>query len=314
MAATAKKKMKAVLKVEPWAEMDGRRKAWLLSIPAFAKTFKTIEYSEDLELDPRKWDAGKLSKALEELVRYELKLLDVEVGQWQKKVEKKGPLAQRDAEKELPAAYKDIVKDIRKKCSLALDEVAADKGDNSKGLRDGKAALKKLDGVDLHKIFAHPRAATAAAFRDLAAALDKSGGDERRQEAAFVAAAKAADNARKEFNGDGRDAHAAVKFLLKTAADIGKNKDANPILVKFGKEIESYEKYLALFTYKLEEFEIDLDDAANDIKSRKIDARGARAKSARMAGMTALDKTGDKIEDALHRLKFSFSAVEKELK
>jgi hypothetical protein len=314
MAPTAKKKMKAVLKVEPWAEMDGKRKAWLLSIPAFAKTFKTIEYSEDVELDPRKWDPGKLSKALEALVRYELKLLDAGVGQWQKKVEKKGPLGQRDAERALPAFYKDTVKEIHDKCSLALDELAADKGDNRKGLRDGKAALRKLDAVDLDKIFAVPRAATASAFRDLAAALDKAGDDEKQKEAAFTAAAKAADTARKGFDGDGKDAQAAVKFLLKTASDIGKNKNANPVLIGFGKEIESYEKYLVLFSHKLDAFEIDLDEAANDIKGRKIDAKDAKVKASRMAGATSLDKSGGKVEDALYRLKSSFSAVEKELK
>jgi hypothetical protein len=314
MAPTAKKKMKAELKVEPWAEMDGKRKDWLLSIPAFKKTFKTIEYSEDLELDPRKWDPGKLSKALEGLVRYELKLLDVGVGQWQKKVAKKGPLAQRDAERALPELYKETVKDIHDKCSLALDELASDKGDNKKGLRDGKAALKKLDDVDLDKIFADPRTATAAAFRDLAAALDKAKEDEKQKEAAFVAATKAADAARKGFDGAGKDAQAAVKFLLKAASDISKNKNANPALIEFGKEIQSYEKHLALFSYKLDEFEVDLDEAANDIKSRKLDAGDARAKASRLASLTSPDKSGGKVEDALARLKSSFSAVEKELK
>lgn len=325
MAAAGKKKMKASLKVHASKELTSKTKPWVNSIPELKKLYGSmIEYSEDVELDPRKWNPGKLSKALFALVRYELKLLDGRTSQFMKDYEKaKDDKAKKNVLRAVEKEFNGLAKEMKDKCSLALEELVADKGDNKKGLRDGKAALKRLADVKVDKVFSSPRRIIVTSLRTLNAGLWEAEealkeGDQAEakatREKVLKTAAKDIGAAKQVFDGDGKDAEAAVRFLIKTAADIKKNKEANAKLKEFGKMIESEAKTLALFVNKVEGFTRMTDDTMKQINGGRMSSRDSERLEKAFLDAKAMEKTGVTVNTALGKLRKEFNAVEKELK
>ncbi|MEL6478860.1 MAG: hypothetical protein AAFR17_16135 [Pseudomonadota bacterium] len=314
MPANGKKLMTAKLDISSMSEMNKKAVEFIASIPAFKKKFKDFTYTEKLELDPRKWDERKLATAMKSLVRWELKLLAGRVAEWQGKIQKQGPKAQKDAERSLPKYYDEISKKITDKCSIALEELGSDKGDNKKGLRDGKASLKKLGEIDLGKLFSGPGLKASKTMQTLAKDLEKFEEDEKRIETAYVTAIKILDEARKSYDDEAEDAESAIKFLEKTAADIKKNKETAPELDAYGKKIEGYSKAFKDFTADLRAFEVDMDDVALDTKSRKLNPQLAKAKGTKIANTGGHDRAAKAVQKALVDLRKDFAKVEKALK
>lgn len=314
MAAAGKKAIEGILVIDVKAEMGKKQLDWIRQYPELTKKMKPASFSRKVQLDPRKWDKKKLSEALYALARYELKLMAMQAVEWQKKDDKKGSDTKKEMLDKFPKYYLKTVKKIKDKCSTALEELESDKGDNKKGLRDGKIALSKLQKIDFRKIFTDPRADTAKVYLKLSAALKKADKDEKAKEAAFKEAETSATNARKGFDGDGKDVQSAIAFLLKTATDISRNKEANALLKAFGSKVKSYKKNLVLFGHELDEFEKELLGAAKDFKEKKLDAPKARSNGNRMAASAAIDKASSKVQAALLDLKREFTKVEKQLK
>ena len=324
MAAVGKKKMKASLKVKANKEVHKKVQTWINSDPALKKLFSGyIEYSEDAELDPRKWNPGTLSKALFALVRYELKLLDARAFQIMKQWEGADDKKKKVLVKQMTKEYNDLVQEMKNKCSLAIEEVVADKGDNKKGLRDGKSALKRLADVKVDKVFSSPRRIVVTSLRSLAADLweanecEKDGQEKEAKEVrakGLKAAAKDIGAAKQVFDGDGKDAEAAIKFLIKTAADIKKNKDANAKLKEFGKQVEGEAKTLANFLTKIAGFTKMTDDTVKMISSGRMSHTDAEKLEKTFLDAKALEKTGTTVQSAVVKLRKEFAKVEKELK
>lgn len=292
MAGEGKKSMTAVLDIDPREEMDDKVVKWINAHPVLKKKFPNYTYKETLELDPRKWDEKKLKKGLEALVRYELKILSHRVLETWKTVQKEGVKAEINAVKDLTKQYEKIGKEIEAKCSIALEEIASDKADNKKGLRDGKAALKKLESADLAKAFSGPRETVIKAFDTLSSALTKASGNDKGQQAAYAEAAKSIDEARREFDGNAKDAEAAVDFLLKKGREFLKGEGRWPGL---GKSIIGNERAFNDFLSHMRAFDVDIDDAANDVKQKKLTAADATRKAKDFADHSRLDKEGKEI-------------------
>ena len=314
MPVTSKKLMNAKLNISSMAEMATKEVEFIGQIPKFKKKFKDFTYSDKLELDPRKWDERKLAKALESLVRWELKLLASRVAEWNGKIKKEGPKAQSEAERSLPKYYDQIGKKISDKCSIALEELASSKGDNKKGLRDGKASLKKLGDVDLSKLFSTPGAKAAKTVMALGKNLEKLADDDGKIESAYVASIKVLDEARKSYDNNADDAESAVKFLIKTADGIKKNKETAPELDAYGKKIEGYAKVFKDFVADLRAFEVDMDDIALDTKSRKLTPQLCKSKAANIVKTSSHDRAAKAVQNALADLRKDFVKVEKALK
>lgn len=313
MPPPAKKMMMAKLDISSMSEMDKKCVDFINGIPAFKKKFKDYTYSEKLELDPRKWDEKKLTNAMKALVRWELKLLASRAAEWNAKIQKQGPKAQKEAERNLPKYYDKIGKQIDDKCSVALEELASGKGDNKRGLRDGKAALKKLADVDLGNLFSGPGSSASKVMIALAKELEKHT-DDRKIEAAYAGAIKLLDAARKSYDDMADDAASAIKFLKKTADGIKKNKETAPELDAFGQKISGYDKAFKNFEADLKAFEVDMDDVAIDTKSRKLDPRLCRSKASRISNTSSHDRGAKAVKAALADLRKDFLAVEKVLK
>jgi len=328
MATVGKKKMKAVLKVKTTKELHKKVQAWVNTDPGLKKLFSGyIEYSEDIELDPRKWNPGTLSKALFALIRYELKLLDMSASEIMKDWEKADDKKKKDLVKRMTKSYNDLVKQMQDKCSLALEEVAADKGDNKKGLRDGKAALKRLSDVNVDKVFSTPRTIVMNALMKLDADLDDAEdmlSDEENakryndgkalREKAIKTAQKLIVGASTVFDGDGKDAGAAVAYLTKTAIDIKNNKEANAKLKEFGLMIEKCSKDLQRFTTNVVAFSKMLEDIKKSVADKNIRSAFVPGLVKNVDATKAWIKSGAKVQTDVQNLRKAFTKIEKELK
>ena len=312
MAATGKKKMKAKLKVEAWSEMKPKQKQWVMSNPALKKAFKPVEYSEDMMLDPRKWDERKLADGMKAIVRYELKLLDMAVFRWQKEVEKKGPLAQLKAEKDLPALYGKMVKTIQDKLSVALDEVAADLGDNKKGLKGCREVLDALKGASLQAMFLDTGEGVKNIYAGLSTALKSDDPTDKGSSAAY-------DLARKQFNKvlsayeDEADINNTIDSISKLADSLIKDKNANPRLIEFGRDLRKDQPVFDKVNNSIALAWDDLDDVEQDLDG-EINKDAAKRKSLGSAEWAKYAKSGRKAEMAVAKLRKQFDPIYKELK
>lgn len=312
--AEGAKKFKIKLKIDSKGEMDSKQKKFVDSIPAFKKLFGTMDYSLEVEANPKKWTPKKIEDELEGTASYGLKILATVVAEWQKTIAKEGPKGQQKAEKELPVSYKKIEKEIGEAIDNAADEIEKDKGDYKKGLRDGKVALAKLAQADIKDLFRDPRVATVDAFTQLSRDLKKAGDDDKKKEGAYLAADKVVGAARKDFDGDAKDVLAGVDFLLKTSKSILGNKNSNEALIGFAKEIDKSKSDLEGLESAIKEFDIDLDDANADISSRKLDAADAERHAKVFDGYKSLDKDAAEVVKIVGKLAVLFKQVERELK
>ncbi|MEM7237770.1 MAG: hypothetical protein AAF501_08105 [Pseudomonadota bacterium] len=138
MAATGfKDKMKAVLNIEPTAEMKPIDKKFIEGNSDLKKHYKTLKYEEEIKVDTRKWNPAKLKDGLSGLIRYDLKILAVEVARLRQGHDKSTANEKKSADKASTRSMMQIVKSMREveaklnKSRKRLDDITPDR----KGIR-----------------------------------------------------------------------------------------------------------------------------------------------------------------------------------
>ncbi len=306
--------MKAELRVDPCAEMDAKTSAWVRGVPMFRKKFKPIVYSRDVVLDPRKWDSRKLSKALYALARFELKVFAVQGSDWARKVAKGGAKAEIEAIAKYTRAYDKLCKDIANKCSIALDEVANDKGDNTRSLKDTRAAFATLARTSPGAVFAAPAEAAVQALGKLSRDLEAAGDDPRAQARARKAAQEALEKALSSFDKAAGDVHAGLSMLQKAAQTIRKTRDVSPLLEKFGKALDKMSGQMKGLQDRIQRFGAALRDAIEATKDQRLGASDAASRARGLADLASHGKSATSVLAAVSKLKAAFARIEKELK
>ncbi|MEM6549373.1 MAG: hypothetical protein AAF713_16725 [Pseudomonadota bacterium] len=308
MAGVQKKKMTAKLKVDATAEMAKTSKAFIARSKLLKSRFGAVTHERSLLLDPRKWDEKKLSKALEVLVRYELKVLGVRVAEAVKLVEKKGDAVRKAAEEKLAKDVEKAKKLIADKCATALEEVEADKGDNKRGLRDGKASLKKMSDLDLKAIFAGPGSKALEAIATLSRELSR---DDANGAAAKIA--KTLAEARDDFVGQAKDAQGALKALLDAKGGIDKRETA-PELDKFATGVNGHKSTFLQFSTELGKYKGILDEVTALVSSGKIERKHCSGLVKRVEIYRDYSKTASAVRGAVESLRKTFITAEKALR
>ncbi|WP_114287360.1 hypothetical protein [Candidatus Halocynthiibacter alkanivorans] len=337
MAVVSKKKMKAQLVLELTSEMDAAVKKWVVADKDRAKLFGKFTWREnpDPELDTRKWSEKKLSKALLGLVRYELKLMATGVAQVHKKVQKNSE-TDDGAYKALVKIHARASKDMADKCSLAVEEVAGDKGDNTKALKEGKATLSDLKDISAATLFVKPFQDSCAVLKDLVQELtgiektmaiaddaleraEKKGDKEAEAEAerilsraeksadkVFAAAANRMDLVKATFDKAKKDADGALTALAKMLSGIKKNDDVNDLLKVLAADMEKNRSLIVKLESDLAAFGTDVSGICAFIKSKREESQGN--------GAAAFKKKLQQFGTANKGRKSSAAAVEKLVK
>jgi len=341
MAAAKKALMKAELDVDPCAEMHKKTAEYAKKDPDLKKLFaKRIVYSETIEVDSRKWSPQKLSKALTNLVKYELKLLDVAVADALKK---------GDAS-DVPRALKKLTKKMETKCADALEELESAGGDNKKALKEGTTTFKEVNRLNIGLIFLTPRTSMDKIFtllikgvtnaEDLLASQDgdtdkarkNPDGDasgkkadparkklmalaEKKRAEAFLVAARKVDTVKGKYLAEKKTAEGVIQTVLKLGESLRKNDDLDAELSDFSEDIKDAKKLLDKFLAEMNACDVDLGEASKDIKSRKDSAKILETKRHHfMTAGSRRDKIAANAGKKLTELSSRFSKVAAKLK
>lgn len=300
-ADDGKKEFTAELDANPLDEMTKQAKEFIEGSKVLSKKFQKIKFSQKIKLDGKKWSKKKLNDGVHGAARWDLKVLAVRVGQYAK-----AGKADKDAETALCKDYDKIVKTITKKLAVELEELEKG-GDNKKALKDGKAAFAKLDKIDFKGAFNGPLKSAI----DVLKWLEKSVSG-RNAKNAFTKAAGDIATVSGQFDKVGREANAAVAFLMKSAKEHAKADDGG--LNNFAKEIEKNGKVFEQFLAEAEAFEKALDDAEAAIKEGKLDAAGVKEEIKKLERMAGVDRSAQAALQAAKKLKPAFLKIEKSLK
>lgn len=317
-------KMTVQLSISPYQEMDKKQKDWCILRPALKRKLKPWEFSEKAEIDTKKWSDSELEDELKAVVRYDLKIFDVGVGDAIKAVEKgkDKEKALEDAESKISASYDKIGREIQKKLSRALEELAGG-GDDSKALADGKAALKKLEDIDLELVFMDVSKNAADALRGIFAkagtkeleSKDKQTSEKAEKDIArgFIDCAKRLGDLAKQIKGSSAEVGTAMTFMKKIGKRIRDSKVATEDMNAFGKQIMDYradfEKYIAA----VDGFQQDIETLVTEVKAEKMDDARAEQLAKWIHPATEGTKAAKAVNAALKDLSQSFKRLEKQL-
>lgn len=312
MAAEGNKAMTAKLEADWKKEMRGDVIKWVQSEKDIIKLFpKRLTYSQKVQLNPAKWNEGKLKSALPGVVRMELKQLANRISDAMKLAEKaKSP---KEHNKVVAAVKKAIAvtqSEIEEKCSTLLDELESGVADAKAGLALGKKAMAEVDKLDATKVFSAPLEIAMSSARTIHQAEAK-GKD--------VGAAQ--NDAKKEIEG-------AIKFLLDTGkkaqsvakflASNGKKMADNPKgeVSAFGKKVIDKKVMSALqaMDKDIDKLEAELVPYAKDLNGGKVDAHKAKLFESKFDKMKGLQKSADSAVAEMKKLQDAFKKVQKDLK
>ena len=304
--------MNAKLDVKFDQEMKTDVKKWLYADKELIKLFpKKLTHTEKVDLNPKKWNPGKLSNALAVLVRAELQLFAQRIGDIKKTAgETQSPKERNKTIAAIKQAVKSAESEISDKCSEALDDLASGKGEAKAGLAILKKVMSKVKGLEPAKVFSEPLDAaisSAKAIKD----VDKKGG---KVEAAQAVAKKGVVSAITSLSSTGKELQKASKYLQDNGKKLAKS-DLGP-LAAFGKKITDKKVLgpLQALDSDINKLEAELTTFAKDLKAGAIDA--AQAESFR----SNFDKLKGQLNSAgtalktLKSLETDYKAVEKHLK
>ncbi|MEP4246659.1 hypothetical protein [Tateyamaria sp.] len=300
------KSMKASLSISPMNEMKGDVKKWIEADNDLKKLFsKKISYDDKIDLNPKKWNAAKLSKAMEALVRYELQLL----AQRAFEAKKKGK-PPKDTLAVLKKAMSRTLADVDEKCSTALEDLESGKGEAKAGLAVLKKVMDKVKNLNPATIFAQPldeAISSAKAIQN----VDKKGG---KVEAAQAAAQKGIVAAITILGKDAKDLQKASKYLQVSGKKL-KNSDVGP-LAAFGKTISEKKVLGPLETLDsdIDKLENALTGYAKDLKSGNVDGAQARSFETDFGKLKNQLKSAGPAITILKNLDKDYKAVAKHLK
>jgi len=307
-AAAGKKEIKVELKLYPMKEMSGKAREFVGADPELKKTVeKPVTWSDKGEFDPRKHTKKSLDEDILNAARMPFKIFANRVDA----AAKDGKGDKDKIRKTILKDFDEAVKGAIANASLAFEEIESGKGDNKKALKDGKAAFAKLDGIDFHDSFAGPFYLVGDALDDIKVALKAKGGDSAR---AFDKARKSFDTASTVYDKAGKEAFAAVDFLLKTGRSLKNSKDADPALSAFGQQIMKSESIFDEFVKAAEAFGKVVEDCVAFFKSNSAEVKDVEQRIKDLTAANAVFKTASEVEDLAKKLKPAFLKIEKDLK
>lgn len=338
MADDNKKEFSIDVTINPFGEFNkkGLPPEWFAARPKLMNIVKAIDVKRSLKLDARKWKKKDLENGVYAVAKYDLALFSTALKTMEKGVEKafdkKKDKQKRDAkyykntktetkdetaalsnaEKKVTALWNKVSKSINDKVSLALDEVAADKGDNKKAIAVGKQALKVFNQVDTSDLFANPINDVLAILKRLSKTIEKAGND---KDDAFKAALRDLRGVESDYDLTAKSTGKVAKMFLALGDKMSKEKSADAELQKFGAIIaKDVKSNLEDLKKNIKDLGKDLDALVNfvakgDHEIKDIDARAADFKSdhekkkgsakATIAKMNDLAKEFKKIERKL---------------
>ena len=271
-----KKELDAALDADPRKEMSSATVKFLKENKDLDKVIKNFTYSEKVSVDTRKMSKKDLLAGVYAVARYEIMIFCVRLNE----IAKAGT-ADKGVIAEVVKLHKKTQKYIDKKLSLACEELNNDKPDNSKALKDGKAAMEKI-------------------------------GNEKSVAAIIKKATDVAGKLATEFDKTAREASAAIKYLLKVIKG-NKGSDTKE-LADFSKEADGKTGSFEKFVDECKEFEDALDELAKELKTGKMEPRDAKSMADKFKKMTGVDKSAETALKDAQGLKKSFDKIAKALK
>lgn len=326
-------KVSIQFQIDPFQEMDKSTRDWCILRPALKKKLKPIPFSEKAEVDTRKWPADEIEEELRAHARMDLKIFDVAVLDQIKAVDKARDREKglADAEKKISSYYDKLSKDIERKLLRALDEIKGG-DDDTKAFAEGKAALKKLEDVDLELVFKEVAHGAAAALRAIHAKVDtealkggegkdgkdgKGGKDQAKAEKdmakAYLECAKRLSELSKQLKSNGEEAKAAIEFLQKTGKKISRNKKFSDEMNAFGAMIVRYKPTFDKYVSAVVGFQGSLEAYIAEVKLEDITEREASAMAKAIEPQTEGAKAAREVNAAFRDLSRTFKALEKQL-
>ena len=315
MSDDNKKPFKFDLSVDPYKEINSKVASWLKSDKKLGKQIKPFTFSVDAVLDNRKWSKSKLSDELDGPAVWASKLFGTQAAQDMTAVEK-GKKTKEEAFDSLSNSFAKAVKDVAKAQSLLLEEIIADKGDNKKALKDGKAALAKMAALDIKSMFGSFAKELEGGLEEILVAFDKLGKDQEKSDeiGAFQTAfQKDLRGVIGDFDKTTKEAQGAVAFLLCKGKEMANNKNVAPELQTFGKNILKSEDIFEAFLKDVTAFEKLLDQAATDTAAKSPDVGKLRKLLAELQAAGKGDKNAADVLQKTKELKKEFDKVAKDL-
>lgn len=303
-----KKPYKFDVVVDPFAEFPGKVLKWAKEQKEIKAAFKPYKFAVDAMLDNRKWSKAKLTDELEGPAVWASKLLSVQATDAMK--------GDKSAIAELVKSYTKSAKEVAKAQSLRLEEIVADKGDNKKALKDGKAALAKIASLDIKSMFGDFAAEIEPYVKKLIKDFDRLGKDQKKDEVTGkiqTEAAKAVAEVKSAFDKTTKEAEGAVAFLLRKGKEIANNKNVAPELQAFGKEVLKSESIFDQFLKDVTAFEKLLDTASTEVSAKDPDVGRLRKLLADLGQTSGKDGNAATVLNTAKDLKKSFDKVAKDL-
>jgi hypothetical protein len=305
MAAGGKKKIKLALKYDilKFDKMDTKNASdFIASNKDLAKLVKPLEFKVDAELDEKKYDAKKLEDVVYYGdkggvfgIRMAVKLFDMAVAEAKKK----------NRPDDVKKAYAELEKDSKYAFEKLMKDLESGKADNAGALKDGKAAMNKLDAVKSNS-FEDPRKGAIKALE----ALTKANADK----GAAAKANKALTTIKTLFDKSGKEAEKAVDFLMSTGKKMKDDKDADQALKDFGKEVLKQEKVFEAFLDGAYKFGEAFDEAITATEAEEVDAGKARDLIKSFEELSSLEKKAAAAVQCANKLRPKFKSIESKLK
>lgn len=300
MAAGGKKQFKLTLKYDvlTYNKMDLTRDSasFVADDKELAKLIKPLEFKVDSELDERKWNPRKLEEDGYYAFRMSVKLFDQAI----KKAKEKGK------PESVKKAYAKMEKDAELGFENWLKDLESGKADNAKALKDGKTAFAKMEGVEFKGAFDGPRKSALEALSPLM----RSDKPDPQQGAKVL---KALEAAKAKLDSVGKDAEAAINFLLRTAKQTKNDKDVDPELKAFATEVSKNASEFEVFISAADDLTSAFDMSINALKKGAIEKEEARNFIQNFMSLKPLDKHAQDCMKLAKKLKPQFQKIEKKL-
>jgi hypothetical protein len=282
------------LSISPFQEMNNKTRDWCILRPVLKRKLKPIKFADKVEVDTNKWSGDELADELKAYVRYDLMIFDVSVIDKIKVVDKAKDRdkALEQAESAISSSYDKLSGEIAKKLSRAIDDLAGGSS-NSKAIADGKAAIKKMKGVDLELVFLEVSKSAAEALNGIFPKTKKKKGTDDEGDdgpkANYIDAAKKLNDLSNRLKTSSQEAMTAIEFLFKIGKKISKNKVASDEMVAFGGEITESKKTFGKYKDSVKKYRETLASLSSEARSESLSQADA-AKEAKFLNATRVEK------------------------